>query len=162
MLHLTNAQHALDRVFTEKSAKPYLCSITKLLKMVKTIIFLFLCVPNLLMECGDIEVNPSPKYSSLTFCHWNLNGLTAHDNIKISLLQANVTQYKCDTTCLSETFLNSSIQNDDDRIKKDGYKLIRSGQPSDSKKGGICIYCIERISLIKQDGIYTLGNCLVT
>ena len=68
----------------------------------------------------------------------------------------------CDTTCLSETFLNSSIQNDDDRIKKDGYKLIRSGQPSDSKKGGVCIYCIERISLIKQDGIYTLGNCLVT
>ena len=65
-----------------------------------------LCIPNLLMQCGYIEVNPSPKYSSLTFCHWNLN--TAHDNIKISLLQAYVTQYNCDIICISETFLNSS------------------------------------------------------
>ena len=87
--------------------------------MVKTIIFLSLCVSNLLMQCDDIEVNPDPKYSSLTFCHWNLNSLTAHDNIKILLLQAYVTQYNCDITCLCETFLNSFIQNDDDRIKLD-------------------------------------------
>ena len=40
--------------------------------MVKSIIFLSLCVSNLLMQCGDMEVNPGPKYSSLTFCHWNL------------------------------------------------------------------------------------------
>ena len=89
--HLINVQHVLDCVLTEKSAKSFLCSITKLPKMVKTTIFLSLCISNLLMQCGDIEVNPGPKYSSLTFCHWNLNGLTAHDNIKISLLQAYVT-----------------------------------------------------------------------
>ena len=76
------------------------------------------------MQCGVIEVNPGPKYSSLTFCHWNLNGLTTNDNIKISLLQAYVTQYNRDIICLSETFLNFSIQNDDDRIKIDGYNLI--------------------------------------
>ena len=40
--------------------------------MVKTVILLSLCVSNLLMQSGDIEVNPGPKYSSLTFCHWNL------------------------------------------------------------------------------------------
>ena len=119
ILHLTNAQHVLDRVLTKKSAKSYLWLVTKLLEMVKTIIFLSLCVSNLLMQCDDIEVNPDPKYSSLTFCHWNLNSLTAHDNIKILLLQAYVTQYNCDITCLCETFLNSFIQNDDDRIKLD-------------------------------------------
>ena len=162
ILHLTNVQHVLDRVLTEKSAKSFLCSITKLPKMVKTTIFLSLCISNLLMQCGDIEVNPGPKYSSLTFCHWNLNGLTAHDNIKISLLQAYVTQYNCDIICISETFLNSSIQNDDDRIKIDGYNLIRSDHPSDSKKGGVCIYYKEHISLIKRDDICTLDNCLVT
>ena len=160
--HLTNVQHVLDQVLTEKSAKSFLCSITKLPKMVKTTIFLSLCISNLLMQCGDIEVNPGPKYSSLTFCHWNLNGLTAHDNIKISLLQAYVTQYNCDIICISETFLNSSIQNDDDRIKIDGYNLIRSDHPSDSKKGGVCIYYKEHISLIKRDDICTLDNCLVT
>ena len=44
------------------------------------------------MQCDDIEVNPGPEYSSLTFCHWNLNSLTAHDNIKILSLQAYETQ----------------------------------------------------------------------
>ena len=62
------------------------------------------------MQCGDIEVNPGPKYSSLTFCHWNLNGLAARNNIKISLLQAYAAQDNCDIICLSEAFLYSSIQ----------------------------------------------------
>ena len=98
----------------------------------------------------------------MTFYHWNLNGLTAHDNIRISLLQAYVTQCNCDVVCLSETFLNSSIQSDDNRIKIDGYNLIRSNHPSDSKKGGVCIYYKEHIPLIKQDDICTLNNCLFT
>ena len=162
ILHLTNVQHVLDRVLTKKSAISYLCSITKLPKMVKTTVFLPLCISNLLMQCDDIEVNLGPKYSSLTFCHWNLNGLTAHDNIKILLLQAYVTQYNYDIICLSEIFLNSSIQNDEDRIKIDGYNLIRSGHRSDYKKGGVCIYYKGHISLIKRDYICTLDNCLVT
>ena len=33
---------------------------------------------------------------------------------------------------------------------------------SDSKKGGVCIYYKEHISLIKWDDICTLDNCLVT
>ena len=78
------------------------------------------------------------------------------------MLQAYVTQYNCDIICLSETFLNSSIQNDDDRIKIDGYNLIRSDHPSDSKKGGACICYKEHISLIKWDDICTLDSCLVT
>ena len=43
-------------------------------------------IQNLLFYYGDIEENRGPKYSSLTFCHWNLNPLTAHDFTKISLL----------------------------------------------------------------------------
>ena len=85
LIDLINAHHVLDRLLTRKPAKPYLYLITKLPKMVKIIILLFLCVSNLLMQCGDIEVNAAPKYSSLTFWHWNLNSLTAYDNIKISL-----------------------------------------------------------------------------
>ena len=42
----------------------------------------------LLIVCGgDIEVNPGPKNKSqLSLCHWNLNGLTTHNFIKVSLL----------------------------------------------------------------------------
>ena len=77
------------------------------------------------------------------------------------MLQAYVTQYNCDIICLSKTFLNSSIQNDGDRIKIDGYNLIRSDHPSASKKRVVCIYYKDHISLIKRDDICTLDNCLV-
>ena len=134
----------------------------KLPKKAKVIIFSFLCILNLLFQCGDIEKNPGPKYSSLKFCHWNLNGLRAHNSVKKSLLQAYLIQHNYDIVCISETFLNSTIQDDDESIKIDGYTLIRSDHPSDSKRGGVCIYYKEHIPLIKRDDLRTLDNCLVT
>ena len=134
----------------------------RFLKIADITVFLLFFIQNLLSYCGDIEENPGPKYSSLTFCHWNLNGLTAHDSTKISLLQAYITQRNYDIICLTETFLNSSILSGDNRIKIDGYSLIRSDHPSDSKKGGVCIYYKESIPLILRDDINTLDNCLVT
>ena len=50
------------------------------------------------------------------------------------MIQAYITDQNFDIVCLSETFLNSSIQNDDHKLKIDGYNLIRSDHPSDSKK----------------------------
>ena len=136
--------------------------LTELPKIAEITLFLGLCIPSLLFRCGDIEKKTGPKYSSLTFCHWNLNGLTAHDSIKISLLQAYVTQHNYDIICLSETFLTSSIDSSDTRILIDGYNLIRSDHPSDSKRGSVCISYKEHIALIKRDDICTLDNCLVT
>ena len=78
------------------------------------------------------------------------------------MLQAYVTQYNCDILCLSETFLNSFIQNDDDGIKIDGCYLIRVDHPINSKKGGVCFNYKEDASLIKRDDICTFDNCLVT
>ena len=134
----------------------------RFLKIADITVFLLFFIQNLLPCCSDIEENPGPKYSSLTFCHWNLNGLTAHDSTKISLLQAYITQRNYDIICLTETFLNSSILSDDNRIKIDGYNLIRSDHPSDSKKGGVCICYKEHTPLILRDDINTLDNCLVT
>ena len=44
----------------------------------------------LLIICsGDIETNPVPKKNTkISFCHWNLNGIAAHNFSKVSLLQA--------------------------------------------------------------------------
>ena len=129
--------------------------LTKLPKMTKIAKFLFLCLPNLLFRCGDIEANPGTEYSFLTFCHWYLNGLTAQDSIKISLLQAFITRHNYNIICLLETFLNSSVQTKDARISIHGYNLIRADHPSDSKRGGVCIYYKEHILLIKIDDICT-------
>lgn len=64
--------------------------------------------------------------------------------------------------CLSETLLNTSIPSDDNRIKRDGYNLIRLDHPSDLKKGEVCIYYKEHIPLIKRDDICIMDNSLVT
>ena len=115
----------------------YLWVLTKLPKIAKITLLLGLCIPIPLCCCGDIEKISGPKYSPLTFCHWNLNGLTAHYSIKISLLQAYVTQHNCDIICLSKTFPNYSIESRDTRVLIDGYNFIRSAYPSDSKRGGL-------------------------
>ena len=98
-----------------------------------------------------LEANPGSKYSSLAFCHWNLNGLTAH--YSISLLQVYKAQHNYD--------IISSIETNDDRILIDGYNLIRADHPSDSKRGGVCIYYKDHNPLIKRDDISTLDNYLV-
>ena len=101
----------------------------------------------------------------MTFCHWNLNGVAAHEFIKVSLLQGyitEITERNFDIICLSETFLNSSLNSEGNRLKVEGYNLIRSDHPSGSKKGGACVYYKEHIPLVRRDDLCTLSNCLVT
>ena len=57
---------------------------------------------------GDIEQNPGPKSDpcqSFSICHWNLNSISAHYFIKISLLKTYTATYKLDVICLSEIYL---------------------------------------------------------
>ena len=76
----------------------------RFLKIADITVFLLFFIQNLLSCCGGIEENHGPKYSSLTFCHWNLNGLTAYDSTKISLLQAYITQHNYDIYALLKLF----------------------------------------------------------
>ena len=71
----------------------------------------------------DIEENPGPKPSSnqsFSICHWNLNSISAHNYMKISLLRAYKSTHKFEVICISETFEN---------------------HPSNTKRDGVCIYC---------------------
>ena len=64
------------------------------------------------IQYGDIETNPGPRGKCsqyFSFCHWNLNSLSAHNYAKVTLLQAFNTLHKFDLICLSETYLDSSI-----------------------------------------------------
>ena len=73
-------------------------------------------------------------------CHWNPNSITSHSYAKVSLLKACVTAHKMDIICLSETFLDSSIQSDNDNLEISEYNLVRSDYSSNNKRGGVCIY----------------------
>ena len=68
----------------------------------------------LLIICsGDIETNPSPKKNTkISFYHWNLNKIAAHDFSKVSLLLAMATTHEYDI------ILDSSFNSLDDQINK--------------------------------------------
>ena len=49
----------------------------------------------LLLKSGDIQSNPGPRKGSvLKFCHWNLNGLAAHEFVKLSLIEGYINVIK--------------------------------------------------------------------
>ena len=91
---------------------------------------------NISLICSpDIEANSELS----TFCKWNLNDLTSHKLVKISLLQTTITHHK--------HILKSYIENDNGRLKIDDYNPIRSDHSSGSKNR-FCIYFKQYISLI--------------
>ena len=102
------------------------------------------------------------KKNFITFCHWNLNGLMAHNFIKVSLLQTLAVTNDYDIICLTETFLDSSVENDDDRISIPGYNLLHADHPSNTKRGGVCIYYKGHLLIIKRNDLCQLHECLVT
>ena len=122
---------------------------------------------DLLMLCGDIELNPGPRpYSGQGFsiCHWNLNSIAAHNFSKISLLRAYNAIHNYDIICLSETYLNHDTLSDSDNLKIPGYELIRVDHPSKQKRGGICMYHkeflpirVNNISCLKESLNFSLS-----
>ena len=95
---------------------------------------------------GDIEDNPSLKPNSceyLSICHWNLNSISAHNFIKLSLLRAYISVNKTDIICLSETYLDSSISPDNDNLELPGYNLVCADNPTNSKRGGRCLHLLS-------------------
>ena len=87
---------------------------------IRTICYSFLAWRNCSETCSDIEENPGPKPSSnqsFSVCHWNLNSISAHTYIKVSLLRAYISTHKLDVICISETYLDSDTSDDDDNLK---------------------------------------------
>ena len=78
---------------------------------------------------GDIKQNSEPKPNfcqSFSICHWDHNSISAHNFIKISFLKTYIATHKLNVICLSETYLNSSISNDDGNLEIPGYDLFRA------------------------------------
>ena len=116
----------------------------------------------LIRQRGDIEMNPGPKPNPchrFSICHWNLNSLAADNYLKVSLLRAYVAITKFDVVYLSETYLDSSYLSDNDNFYLPGYNLVRADHPSNTKKGGVCIYFKNSLPLKVLD-IQLLQECI--
>ena len=116
-------------------------------KMVLKNFFYFLFYEKLLLLHGDIETNPGPdkKYKSFTCSQFTEIIFTAYNTI-----------YKYDFICISETYLDSSVQSDDRDISINGYKLIRADHP----RGGVCIFYRESLA-VQSIKINYLNECLL-
>ena len=118
----------------------------------------------LLIFAGDIELNTGPRKNNtsykFSFCHRSLNSIAAHNFSKLSLLEAFNLEHKFDMICLSETFLGSSIPINDERLNMKGYKLIKAGNSSDSKKGSVGIYYKKVLAVLPVE-VKNLNKCLI-
>ena len=127
----------------------------------KIIIFFFCSffVLILLLKHGDIEINPGPKKKlskCFSCCHWNVNSILAHN--KLSLLTAYNSALNYDLICLTETYLNSTV--DPNNLLINGYKLVRADHPDDVKRGGVCLYYRENLTLQLVDTPY-IEQCIL-
>ena len=61
------------------------------------------------------------KQTYVPFCHWNVNSRVAHN--KMSLLTEYNSDYRYDINYMSESFLDSTISDDDDILPMDRYNL---------------------------------------
>ena len=69
--------------------------------------------------------------------------IPAHNCITLSLICAYISVNKFDITCLSETYLDSSISCNNDNLEVQGYTLVRAINPNKTKRGGGCIYYLK-------------------
>ena len=80
----------------------------------------------------------------------------------MSLLESYINVNDTDIICLSETFLNSSIPIEENRLNIPGYSMMRADHSSNTIKGGVWICYKEHLSIIRRDNISNLKECLVT
>ena len=77
-------------------------------------------------------------------CHWNLNSISAHNVMKISLLSAYISNHNFDILCLPETYLDSSISSNDNNLTIPGYDLYTADHPSNVKYECMCVCVCAR------------------
>ena len=118
---------------------------------------------SLLLQYGDIETNPVPRGKCsqyFSFYHWSLHSLPAHNYAEVPLLQAFNTLNKFDLICLSETYFDSSISIEEKSLIIDDYKVLCAEHPRYTRRGWVCIYHKEAIS-VQVLKVSHLPECLV-
>ena len=89
-----------------------------------------------------------------------MNSLTAHKILKQSSIEAYNNIHDYDFTCISETYLDSSVSLDDNDIAVEGYNIVCADHHSSHKKGGVCINNNESVS-VQFININFLNECLL-
>ena len=104
----------------------------------------------LLIRSGDIHPHPGQTHNQFSFCHWNLNGLMAHDKLKITLLEAYNTVYNYDVIAVSKSQLRSSVANTEIHIEGFSHEVFERITLMINVKGGVCLYYKENLPITRR------------
>ena len=69
--------------------------------------------------------------------------------------------YRYDIICISESFLDSTISDDDNILHMEGYNLTRADHPDNIKRGGVCLYFKKSLALRKIQ-LSHITECLLS
>ena len=127
-------------------AGPVFCFFSFGFRFVFILLFLFVYFYSIF-----IGLSPGPKNRNscykFSICHWNLNSITTHNFAKVNQLQAHNAIHDFDLICLSESYLDSPVSFDNDNLYAKDYKLVRADHPGNVKRGVVCVYFKESLSV---------------
>ena len=86
------------------------------------------------------------RYTTLIFFH---------------LVETFIVSNKTDVFFISETFLDSSVDNIYGGLNINGYILVRSDHSSNTKRGGVAIYYEDHLPVIRRNDISSLNESIV-
>ena len=114
-------------------------------------------ISRFILLSGDVELNPGPE--TLKCCCWNLNSISAHDFLRVSLIEAYNSLYNYDLIGIAETHLDDSV--DQERLILKGYEFINCNHPLNSKRGGVGLYVKDSLPKKERPDIATLLESIV-
>ena len=117
----------------------------------------------LLRLAGDIHSNLGPvkNVKNLSFCHWNLNSINVRDSIKTLLIEAQNSVMHFDLLALSETFLDTSVEEEKLFIQGFSKEIWQSDHPRDTKQGVVCLYFKEDLPIKRRTDLEIMDETIV-
>ena len=75
-------------------------------------------------------------------------------------MRAYISLHNFNVVCISEIYLDSTTALHDENLEITGYNLLRADHPSNSKRGGVCVYYKSSLALRLID-VHYLQECLI-
>ena len=88
-----------------------------------------------------------------------MNSISAHDFLRVSLIEAYNSLYNYDLIGIAETHLDDSV--DQERLILKGYEFINCDHPLNSKRGGVGLYVKDSLPKKERPDIATLPESIV-
>ena len=105
-----NLPHHRDQTFSSSPVCCYTACVAGCCLHIQWLVF------RVILLSGVVETNPGPE--TFGFCIWNLNSITAHDFLRVSLIEAYNSTHNYDLTGIVETHLDNTVE--DQRLALDG------------------------------------------